>query len=96
MARRREPEPLRLASGWPPELASRLHPFWRADHAAVVEKYAEFLTPAQIASSTGRNLYQSVINGWAIAAGFTTATGQADWNALRAAGVIPGPPSRRR
>ena len=87
MARRRVVEPPRTRAGWPPELSSRLHPFWR-DHAAVVARYAEHLTPGQLTSTAGRNLHQTVITAWSLAHGFTTPEGQADWHALRSAGVL--------
>lgn len=87
MARRRERELPRTRAGWPAELASRLHPFW-TDHAAVVDRYGEHLTPGQLTSTAGRNLYQSVVSGWAVAHGFTSRNGDPDWHALRAAGVL--------
>jgi len=90
VARRRTPEQPRNRAGWPPELGSRLDPFW-TDHAAVVEKYAEYLTPGQLTSTAGRNLHQTVINAWAVAHGFTDHNGAADWHALRAAGVLQRP-----
>ena len=90
MARRRVAEQPPTRGGRPPELSSRLHPFWR-DHAAVVEKYGEYLTPAQVTSSAGRNLHQTVINAWAVAHGFTDHNGAADWHALRAARVLQRP-----
>ena len=90
MARRRTPEQPRNRAGWPPELGSRLDPFW-TDHAAVVARYAEHLTPGQLTSTAGRNLHQTVITAWSLAHGFTTSEGQADWHALRAAGVLQRP-----
>jgi len=90
VARIKPREAPRPPTGQPSELSSRVHPIWK-DHAAVVERFGQYLSPTEVTSSAGRNLHQTVINAWAVAHGFTDHNGAADWQALRAAGVLQRP-----
>ena len=81
------------SGGYPPQLASRLLPFWE-NLEDIVEVFGEYVHPEERASpiftAHPRGLYGRVLSRWALAHGFesTTYPGTVDFRALRLAGVI--------
>jgi hypothetical protein len=93
MARRRVVEPPRAAVGaYPPELRSRLLPFW-SSMDNIVEKFGQYVTDEEAAGifcCRPSALYHRVLGRWAVANGFASHADPRfpDWRALRVAGVI--------
>ncbi len=92
MARRRVVEPAAAPGTYPPELRSKLLPFWRSMDN-IVEKFGPYVTDGEAAGifrCRPDALYHRVLRRWAVANGFTSRADprSPDWRALRAAGVI--------
>lgn len=81
------------AATHPPELRSRLLPFW-GDLDRIAARFGEYLDPWERESIIYRSrpsaLYLRVVSRWAVANGFESPIypRMPDWHALRAAGVI--------
>lgn len=87
------PVPERPERDYPPQLATKLLPFWQ-NLGAVVGVFSKYVTDDErespIFAQRPDALYRRILNRWALDNGFesTRNTGRADFTALRAAGVI--------
>lgn len=89
LARRRDGNgATRTGGSVPGEFLDQLDPLWR-DADALAARFPDLVTATDLERvRAGRRLYHHLLNRWAAAHGFLTATGTADFHALRRAGVI--------
>lgn len=82
--------PVPASRNVPIEFLDQLHPIWRDLDALqahpVLSEYVDTATASRM--KMGGRIYHHVLDAWATANGYTSASGLADWHELRAAGVI--------